>query len=129
VRLGDRPAPDAGSDIGIEDGFEMPPAQLLGAIGVGMEPMDVDPHVTVSFDRVPPGTVEIRRESAVSSADGHHVGHVVALVLDDHGQVARLVLEHGHLWGKRELEIPGASIDRILSDEVVLALAKDEVGR
>ena len=65
----------------------------------------------------------------MSSSDGHHVGHVVGFVLDDRAQIARLVLEHGHLWGKRELQIPGASIDRILSDEVVLTLSKDEVGR
>jgi sporulation protein YlmC with PRC-barrel domain len=131
VRLADRPAHDADSDVGIEDEFALPPSELLGAgaMGIGMEPIDVDPHVTVSFDRVPAGTVEIRRDSAVSSSDGHHVGHVVGFVLDDRAQIARLVLEHGHLWGKRELQIPGASIDRILSDEVVLTLSKDEVGR
>jgi hypothetical protein len=91
--------------------------------------MDVDPHVTVSFDRVPTGTVEIRRDSAVSSSDGHRVGHVVGFVLDDQQQIVRLVLEHGHLWGKRELELPSGSIDRIRSDEVVLTLSKDEVAR
>ena len=131
VRLGDRPVPDAGSDVGIEDDFELPPGPLLGAgaISHDMEPLDVDPHVTVSFDWVPAGTVEIRRDSAVSSCDGHRVGHVVGLVLDDDHQVTRLVLQHGHLWRKHELEVPAASIDRILTDEVVLTLSKDEVGR
>jgi sporulation protein YlmC with PRC-barrel domain len=131
VRLGDRPANDADADVGIQDEFALPPTALLGAgtMGIGMEPMDVDPHVTVSFDRVPTGTVEIRSDSEVSTSDGHHVGHVVGFVLDDQAQIARLVLEHGHLWGKRKLEVPGGSIDRILSDEVVLTLSKDEVGR
>jgi sporulation protein YlmC with PRC-barrel domain len=131
VRLGERPTRDGDSDVGIEDEFALPPAELLGAgaMGIGMEPIDVDPHVTVSFDRVPTGTVEIRRDSAVTSSDGHQVGHVVGFVLDDQKQIARLLLEHGHLWGKRELEVPSASIERILSDEVHLTLSKDEVGR
>jgi sporulation protein YlmC with PRC-barrel domain len=131
VRLGDRPAADADTDVGIQDEFALPSAGLVGAgaMGIGMEPMDVDPHVTVSFDRVPTGTVEIRRDSEVSSSDGHHVGHVVGFVLDDQAQIVRLVLEHGHLWGKRKVEVPSGSIDRILSDEVVLTLSKDEVGR
>jgi hypothetical protein len=98
-------------------------------MGAGMEAIDVDPHTTVSFDRVPTGTVEIRRDSKVSSSDGHHVGHVVGFVLNEQREIARLVLKHGHLWGKRELQVPSGSIDRILSDEVVLTLSKDEVGR
>lgn len=131
VRLGGRPVEDAGSDVGIEADFLPVPYSSLGttAFGAGIEPLDVDPHVTLSYDRVPKGTVEIRRESEVRSSDGHHVGHVVAVVLNAQEHISDLVLEHGHLWGKRELAIPNASIDRLLSDEVVLSLAKDEVGR
>ncbi len=131
VRLGERPIEDPDSDIGIEDGFELPPYESLGtsALGAGMERFDVDPHVTVSYDRVPKGMVEIRGQSEVTSSDGDHLGHVVALVVDGQAQIAQLILEHGHLWGKREIAIPCASIGRILSDEVVLTLGKGEVGR
>jgi sporulation protein YlmC with PRC-barrel domain len=129
VRLSERPAPERDSDIGIEDGLMLPPTESLGAGAIGTEAIEVDPYVTLSFDRVPKGTVEIRRHSAVTSSDGHHVGHVVGFVLDDQDQIARLVLEHGHLWGKHELEVPSGSIDRIQTDEVVLTLSKDEVGR
>ena len=131
LRLGEQPTADPGSDVGIEEEFAMPPPQFLGAgaMGAGIESFDVDPHTTVGFDRVPAGTVEIRRDSAVTSSDGHHLGHVVGFVLDDQRQIMRLVLEHGHLWGKRELEVPSGSIDRIVSDEVVLTLPKDELGR
>jgi sporulation protein YlmC with PRC-barrel domain len=131
VRLGGRPAEDAGSDVGIEADFLPLPYGSLGttALGAGIEPLDVDPHVALSYDRVPKGTVEIRRESEVRSSDGHHVGHVVAVVLNAQEHISDLVLEHGHLWGKREIAIPNASIDRLLSDEVVLSLSKDEVGR
>jgi len=129
VRLSERPMEDVDSDVGIEDGSMLPPTESLGAGALGAESIEVDPYVAVSFDRVPKGTVEIRRRSGVWSSDGHHVGHVVGFVLDDREQIARLVLEHRHLWNKRELEVPGGSIDRIRSDEVVLTLSKDEVGR
>jgi hypothetical protein len=38
------------------------------------------------------------------------------------------VLEHGHLWGKREVVIPIGAVARVGTDEVVLTLSKDEVG-
>jgi sporulation protein YlmC with PRC-barrel domain len=128
--LGQRPVEDPDSDIGIEKAFELPPAQSLGvnALGSGIGPLDGDPHVTVTYDRIPKGTVEIRRASEVTSSDGHHAGHVVGLVLDEQDQIAQLVLEHGHLWRRREIAIPIDSIARIESDEVVLNLSSDEVG-
>ena len=122
--------PDAGdADIGIEAAAPLPSMETLGAGAMGSEAIDPDPYMSVSFDRVPKGTVEIRRRSGVTSSDGHHVGHVVGFVLDDQDQIASLVLEHGHLWNKRELEVSSGSIDRIQSDEVTLTLSKDGVGR
>ena len=92
-------------------------------------PIDADPHVIVSYDRVPKGEVELRRKSAVISADGHGVGHVDGLVIDDAGgQLTHVVLEHGHLWGKREVTIPIADVEAVRTDEVVLGLTKDQVG-
>ena len=46
----------------------------------------------------------------------------------DEDRITGLVLEHGHLWGKRMVSIPGAAIDRFEIDELVLALSGDEVG-
>ncbi len=129
LRLDQRPAEDPGATVGIEETIGMPLYGSLGPNGLdaGMEPIQFDPHVTVSYDRIPEGTVEIRGASAVTSSDGHHVGHVVGLVLDDRAQILQLVLEHGHLWRKRELAIPIGAIDRIESDEVVLTLSNDQV--
>lgn len=128
VPLGERPVEDPDSDVGIESVFELPPNYSLGAnaLQAGIGPMDVDPHVTVTYDEIPKGTVEIRRESEVRSSDGHHVGHVVGLIVDEQDRIVELILEHGHLWGKREVAIPIASIDRIESDEVVLTTSLDE---
>ena len=90
--------------------------------------VDIDPHLMLSYDRIPMGEVEIRRASSVTSADGHHLGHVDGFVLDSEQQIAHLVLEHGHLWGRREVVIPASAVDRVETDEVALTLSKDEVG-
>ena len=85
-------------------------------------------HVVLSYDRVPKGEVEIRRASAVTSSNGEHLGHVDGFVVDGDGYIAHLVLEHGHLWGKREIAIPIGAVARTQSDEVVLSWSTDEVG-
>jgi sporulation protein YlmC with PRC-barrel domain len=130
VRLDERPV-DPCWEVGIQEISQMPMSGSFGvnALGAGMEPVDFDNHGTLSYDRIPKGSVEIRRTSDVTSSDGHHIGHVVGLVIDEMEQIAQLVLEHGHLWGKREITIPIGSIDRIESDEVVLALSSHEVRR
>jgi sporulation protein YlmC with PRC-barrel domain len=130
VQLDERPV-DPTWEVGIQEISQMPMSGSLGvnALGAGMDPVGFDNHGTLSYDRIPKGTVEIRRTSEVTSSDGHHVGHVVGLVLDEKAQIDQLVLEHGHLWGKREMTIPVGSIDRIESDEVLLTLSSDEVKR
>ena len=82
--------------------------------------VDIDPHLMLSYDRIPMGEVEIRRASSVTSADGHHLGHVDGFVLDSEQQIAHVVLEHGHLWGRREVIIPASAVDRVETDEVAL---------
>jgi sporulation protein YlmC with PRC-barrel domain len=82
----------------------------------------------MAYDRIPKGEVEIRRASSVNSSDGHHLGHVEAFIVDESEQVTHFTLEHGHLWGKREVTIPVGAVERIETDVVTLALSKDEVG-
>lgn len=125
LRLGEAPVKDPNWDVGIEDTLALPSSMGMDAFGAGAA--DIDPHVMVSYDRVPLGEVEIRRASSVTSADGHHLGHVDGFVLDGE-QIAHLVLEHGHLWGRREVVIPASAVARVKSDEVVLTLSKDAVG-
>jgi uncharacterized protein YrrD len=89
----------------------------------------IEDHVQWSYDRIPKGDVEIRRASPVTSSDEHHLGHVDGFVVDGEGQITHLVLEHGHLWGKREVVIPIGAVASVGTDSVVLSLSKDEVGR
>jgi sporulation protein YlmC with PRC-barrel domain len=126
LRLGEVPVEDPDWDVGIEEPLALPPPTGMGAFDTGS--VDIDPHVMLSYDRIPMGEVEIRRASSVTSADGHHLGHVDGFVLDSEQQIAHLVLEHGHLWGRREVVIPTSAVARVETDEVTLSLSKDEVG-
>jgi sporulation protein YlmC with PRC-barrel domain len=76
----------------------------------------------------PQREVEIRRSSRVTLSDGHDVGHVDGLLVDRDEQITHLVLEHGHLWGHREVTIPIGAVAKVESDTVTLSLSKDEVG-
>ncbi len=125
LRLGEVPVADPDWDVGIEDPLVIPPYTGTDTFGAGS--IYVDPHVMVSYDRIPMGDVEIRRASGVMSSDGHHLGHVEGFVLDGEQQIAHLVLERGHLWGRREVVIPADAVARVENDAVVLTLSKDAV--
>jgi sporulation protein YlmC with PRC-barrel domain len=129
LRTGERIEAGPDWDVGIEDAYPVPDGAPLGPeiLGSGMA-MEYDQHVGLNYHRIPKGNVEVRRTSAVTSADGHHVGHVVGFVIDDDDAITGLVLEHGHLWGKRMVPIPSAAIDRFENDELVLTLSADGVG-
>jgi hypothetical protein len=64
----------------------------------------------------------------VTSSDGEHLGHVDGFVVDGEGLITHIVLEHGHLWGKREIAIPISAVARTESDEVLMSWSTDEVG-
>ncbi|MGO9958864.1 MAG: PRC-barrel domain-containing protein [Solirubrobacteraceae bacterium] len=130
VRPSELPGGGPDWDVGIQDIYPSPEYGSLGPeiLGAAMT-MEYDDHVAVSYHRVPKGGVELRRSSPITSSDGHHVGHVVGFVIDDDDQrVTELVLEHGHLWGKRTVVIPGPAIERFETDELTLGLTGDEVG-
>jgi sporulation protein YlmC with PRC-barrel domain len=126
LRLGEMAPRDPEWEVGIEDAYALP--YLMPGDGFAAAPEDPDPHLVVSYDRIPKGEVEIRRTSRVTSADGHTVGHVDGLMVADDQHISHVVLQHGHLWGRREVGIPIAEVDRVANDEVVLRLTRDAVG-
>ena len=87
-----------------------------------------DSHLSMYYDRVPKGEVEVRRASAVVSSDGHSLGEVDGFVVDADEHITHFVLERGHLWGRKEVTIPIGAVARVESDAVYVALSKDEVG-
>ena len=117
--LAELPAKDPDSDIGVQD---VVPAPRVGYAALG--DFDPDPHVFVSYDRVPKGEVEVRRKSAVTSNDGRHLGYVAALRVDASGRITDVVLRHGHLWARREQTIPIEAVARLETDEIELDVDK-----
>ena len=124
LRAGEQVVADPDWDIGAQDVLALPVYQELNGMGSAIDP---DPHVMVSYDRIPKHEVEIRRSSAVMSTDGHHLGHVEGFLVGE-AQTADIVLERGHLWGRREVVIPAASVERVQNDSITLSLTKDQVG-
>jgi sporulation protein YlmC with PRC-barrel domain len=121
LRLDGFPVDDPDWDIGIEEVLALPyyPSYELEA---------TPPDFAARYDRVPKGEVEIRRASAVESADGHHLGQVDGFVVDDDQLITHVVLEQGDRSERREVSIPIGAVARVETDRVTLTLTKDEVG-
>jgi sporulation protein YlmC with PRC-barrel domain len=130
LRLGESPTEDPDWDVGVEEVLAMPYYAGLDEGPYSAEPYPFEPasRVTMYYDRVPKGEVEVRRASAVISADGHSLGEVDGFVVDADEHITHFVLERGHLWGRKEVTIPIGAVARVESDAVHVALSKDEVG-
>jgi uncharacterized protein YrrD len=101
----------------------------LGSVGLDM---DVDRGYApawTTYDQIPNGTVEIRRNTEVVSVDDHVVGHVDGFVVDPADGLTHIVLDHGHLWGHREITIPMREVLAVVADQVRLRATRDEVGK
>jgi hypothetical protein len=93
----------------------------------GMAAMGVDTRVQVVVsDRVPFGEVEISTGDAVFATDGAvgHVGGLISRPDDEH--ITHVLLEQGHLWGRREVWVPIAAVARV-ENGVHLSLSQDDV--
>jgi sporulation protein YlmC with PRC-barrel domain len=79
-----------------------------------------------TYDRVPVGEVEVRRGQHVHATDGA-IGQVRGLVVDprDH-HVTHVLLDEGHLWGKKRVAIPISAVKDV-KDGVRLNLTKHQV--
>jgi sporulation protein YlmC with PRC-barrel domain len=121
LRLGEFPVDDPDWDVGVQDVLAMP--YYESSLDPGSYPSDTG----IIYDRVPKGEVEIRRSSAVTSSDGHHLGHIDGFRVEGE-EITHIVLERGHLWGRREVTVPIKSVTKVETDAVTLGLSRDEVG-
>ncbi len=116
-----------------ETEFLAGPDDILGYAGrdvftwpyYGLGPMD-GPHV-ITYDKIPVGEVAVRRGDQVHATDGG-IGRVQGLVIDrgDH-HVTHVLLQEGHLWGRRQVAIPISAVTGIDDDGIRLNLTKQEV--
>ena len=96
-----------------------------GAGGMGTE--DGSPvSRKITYDTVPVGEVGVRRGQPVLATDGA-IGHVQGLVVHpETGHVTHVLLQEGHLWGKKEVAIPISAVDTTV-DGTQLKIAKQDV--
>jgi hypothetical protein len=78
----------------------------------------------VEKELVPPGELAIHRGDPVSATDGR-VGEVGEFVVEaDSGHISHLVLQKGHLWGRREVTLGIGLVDRVEDGVVYLNVDK-----
>jgi hypothetical protein len=77
-------------------------------MGIGMS-LGHHPR-TIVQEVVPVGETEVRRGEHVHALDGE-IGHVQGfLVTPDGHQVTHVLLQEGHLWGRKEVAIPISAV-------------------
>ncbi len=83
---------------------------------------------TVKEAHIPAGELALARDMAVKSKESEKVGQVDGLIVDpDSGQITHLLLQKGHLWGKKDVALPVAAIDFVDADTVYLEIDKAAV--
>jgi sporulation protein YlmC with PRC-barrel domain len=103
----------------------------LGAGGMGLGSMSLglnggSPAQTVTYDSIPPGEVDIHRGDHVEATDGD-IGRVQGLVIDrGSGHVTHVLLQEGHLWGRREVAIPVSAVASTVGG-ILLTITKQQV--
>jgi uncharacterized protein YrrD len=126
LQAGERRNDDPNWDVGVED-IIVSPNYEPSAFGEYVGTLDSD--ATVSYDRVPKGEIELRHASSVYSADGHRLGSVDGVVVDDANRLTHLLLERGQLWWKREVALPAETISKFESDMLTLGVTKREFAK
>lgn len=86
-------------------------------------------YTSYEEERVPEGAVAIRPGIGVEATDGH-AGTVGELVVDPQtAEITHFVLREGHRWGKKEVTLPLAAVDRVAGDTVYLKLDRQAIGQ
>lgn len=99
---------------------------FAGAAGLGMGGGMGAMSQPVTYDTVPLGEVAVRRNDEVHATDGD-IGKVQGLVVDPRNRhVTHILLQEGHLWGRKEVAIPISAV--AAADEGIrLNLTKQQV--
>jgi sporulation protein YlmC with PRC-barrel domain len=77
-------------------------------------------------DVLPEGEVAVRKGDAVHAKDGY-IGEVEGVVIDPASDlVTHVLLQEGHLWGRKEVAIPIGAANRV-GNEIRVDLTKEEI--
>lgn len=79
-----------------------------------------------THDSLPLGEVAVRRGEPVHASDGE-IGKVEGLVIEaEEHRVTHVLLQEGHLWGRKEVVIPIAAVAKV-DGGIRLSITKQEV--
>jgi sporulation protein YlmC with PRC-barrel domain len=93
--------------------------------GTGMRVGNVT--VPVVYDTIPLGEVAVRRGDRVHATDGD-IGKVQGLVIDaSNHHVTHVLLQEGHLWGRKEVAIPISAVSGVSDGGISLTMNQQEV--
>jgi sporulation protein YlmC with PRC-barrel domain len=77
-------------------------------------------------DMLPTGEIGVRRGEAVLASDGE-IGKVEGFVVDSaEGHVTHVLLQEGHLWGRKQVAIPIGEVEKI-DQGITVKLTKHEI--
>jgi sporulation protein YlmC with PRC-barrel domain len=80
----------------------------------------------VTYDTLPLGEVAIHRDERVHASDGE-IGRVQGLVIEPvQHHVTHVLLQEGHLWGKKDVAIPISAVTR-MEGGIAVNLTKAQV--
>jgi len=113
--------------LGMGSGLGMAGLGMSGGVSGGLDGIDGGSiSQAVIYDSIPPGEVDVRRGDQVQATDGD-IGRVQGLVIDRSSRhVTHVLLQEGHLWGRREVAIPVSAVAST-SEGIRLRISKQEV--
>jgi sporulation protein YlmC with PRC-barrel domain len=92
-----------------------------GGLGTGQGAAEL-----VTYDSIPSGDVAVRRGEQVHAIDGE-IGRVQGLVIETQSHhVSHVLLQEGHLWGRKEIAIPIAVVTGV-EHGIRLSISKSDV--
>ena len=111
---------------GYPGGYDPEHVLILPYYSVGIAEAYGDP-MTVTYDAVPLDKVKVRRGDHVQATDGH-IGKVQGLVIEPKSHhVTYVLLQEGHLRGRKEVAIPIGAVTGVAADGIRLNLTKHQV--
>ena len=103
-----------------------PKASTMSVGGMSSNYSMPKPARTIVQEVVPAGETQVRRGGRVRATDGE-IGRVQGFLVDpDNHQVTHVLLQEGHLWGRKEVAIPMRAVAGI-DDGIQLHITKQQV--
>jgi hypothetical protein len=109
-----------GTDVGVEDVLVMP---SFGEFAFSDYAGDFDSAYGVTYDSIPAGSAELRRESLIVSENQEMIGNLDGFLVEGQ-RLTHAVLQHTHLWSGAAA-IPIESVVAIDTDYVTIGDSAD----